>query len=384
MSEPQLQVIVNQQGIEGTGESNMTVVNGVSVSKWHLDSVTYGVEVSDTLKELVKKYLQQFIGSECVLPTQNGALRIMTEFLNKPYCFELRDEYTEGPNPRPSPTIKASCYHGKPATQKVLEHFCRSTSVVSSCDNPRCLSRLVIVPKRDSFQTHEGIFAWDRLTMGTRPASTVQQSAYYHAMDTYLPANWQHRFASYADDVAAGADALEELLEMLKALIECLDQAGIQVKASKLIFGVREISLHNYTISKDQTRPKDENLCPIRNMSTYKSVTELKAFLGCTQQISQYCCYYGVIASPLHRLTRVTEPFPKQWLQGTDYDIAFLWNKDSLKRLFIEVDARNEGWGACAYQYADPNPRDVEDEGRFMLMSKLPKRIIEWVSKAWT
>jgi hypothetical protein len=55
-------------------------------------------------------------------------------------------------------------------------------------------------------------------------------------------------------------------------------------------------------------------------------------------------------------LTRVTEPFPKQWLPGTDYDIAFyriksmmldeslfLWNKDSLKRLFIEVDACNEG-----------------------------------------
>ena len=65
MMELQLQAIVNQQGIEGTGESNldMIVVNGVSVS-WPLDSVTYGVEVSDTLKESVKKYLQQFVGSE--------------------------------------------------------------------------------------------------------------------------------------------------------------------------------------------------------------------------------------------------------------------------------------------------------------------------------
>ncbi len=27
---------------------------------------------------------------------------------------------------------------------------------------------------------------------------------------------------------------------------------------------------------------------------------------------------------------------------------------------------------------------DVEDEGRHMLMSKLPKRVVEWVSKAWT
>ncbi len=78
--------------------------------------------------------------------------------------------------------------------------------------------------------------------MGTRPASTVQQSAYYRAMDTYLPAKWRHRFASYADNIAAGAETLEELFELLKALIECFDKAGIQVKASKLIFGVREIS----------------------------------------------------------------------------------------------------------------------------------------------
>ncbi len=29
-------------------------------------------------------------------------------------------------------------------------------------------------------------------------------------------------------------------------------------------------------------------------------------------------------------------------------------------------------------------PPDVEDEGRHMLMFKLPKRVVEWVSKAWT
>ncbi len=35
----------------------MTMVNEVSVNKWHLDSMMYGKEVSDTLKESVKKYL---------------------------------------------------------------------------------------------------------------------------------------------------------------------------------------------------------------------------------------------------------------------------------------------------------------------------------------
>ncbi len=68
-----------------------------------------------------------------------------------------------------------------------------------------------------------------------------------------------------------------------------------------------------------------------------RSVTELKEFLGCTQQMSQYCRYYGIVASPLHRLTRVTEPFPKQWLPGTDYDIAFHRIKSMMldKSLFL-------------------------------------------------
>ena len=62
----------------------------------------------------------------------------------------------------------------------------------------------------------------------------------------------------------------------------------------------------------------------------------------------------------------------------------FLWNKDSSKRLFIEVDACNEGWGCCVYQYAEDPPSGVEDEGRYRLHSKEPKRVVAWVSKAWT
>jgi len=218
------------------------------------------------------------------------------------------------------------------------------------------------------------------------------------AFDRYLPQKWRHRFATFADDVAAGANTLEELFELLKAIIECFDKAGIQVKASKLVFGVQEISFHNYTISGEQTRPKDENLDPIRNCAIPQSVTNVKAFLGCTQQMSHYCHYYGIIAAPLHELTRDKVPFPKPWLEGTEYDISFmrlksmmlndnlfLWNKVSDRRLFIEVDACEFGWGACVYQYAhDDESAKSEDEGRHRLLSKEPKRIVEWISKAWT
>ena len=468
MTEVQLQQIVSQQNIssDGTSDLDMTTVDGKRVSKWSLEAILFGKTVSKELKKRVIDFSRAYVGEESVFPTKNGLPKILTQFVDKPYSFELRDEYTQGPNPKALPSVRAAYYHGKPATRKILEHFVRTTPVVSRCENPRCLSRLVIVPKRDpgapksadptsyrvtmnalinsalkptastlpmatdeikklhhyryylqadaanafwsiplddesrrltAFQTHQGVFAWDRLTMGTRPASTVQQIAYHRAMDEHLPANIRHRFASFADDLACGADTLEELFELYKALIVCLAKAGIQVKAAKVKFGMEEISFHNYTISRERTRPKDENLLPIRNCAIPTTVTELKAFLGCTQQMSQYCQHYGLIAQPLHRLTRDKEPFPKPWLEGTDYDIAFhriktmmldgsrfLWNKDSNKRLFIEVDACNDGWGCCVYQYATDPPDDVEDEGRYRLHSKEPKRVVAWVSKAWT
>jgi hypothetical protein len=121
----------------------------------------------------------------------------------------------------------------------------------------------------------------------------------------------------YSDDMAAGADTLEELFELYKALVTALDQAGIQVKASKVEFEVEEVTFHNYrTVGGDgpmanTTTPKDETLDPIRYCAIPQSVTHLKAFLGATQQMAYYYVpYYALVAAPLHKLTRKGEVFP--------------------------------------------------------------------------
>ena len=56
-----------------------------------------------------------------------------------------------------------------------------------------------------------------------------------------MPPEFCHRIALYADDMAAGADTLEELFEIYKALVITLDKVGIQVKASKVEFGVEVV-----------------------------------------------------------------------------------------------------------------------------------------------
>jgi hypothetical protein len=154
----------------------------------------------------------------------------------------------------------------------------------------------------------------------------------------------------YCDDIAAGANALEELYDLYEALSCCCVKADIQVKAAKIKFGVKEVTFLNYTISEHGMKPKDANLCSIRNLGIPADVTQVRAFLGCAQQMAGYCKELQIISAPLHKLTKKTTQFPKPWLRGSDYDLAFhrvkalllderlyLHHKNSLKMLFIEM-----------------------------------------------
>ena len=81
--------------------------------------------------------------------------------------------------------------------------------------------------------------------MGAKPSSVVQQSAYLEALDQYIdldyegnvreclldrdgnrlldsngsPKTLRHKFAVYCDDIAAGANILEELYDLYEACL---------------------------------------------------------------------------------------------------------------------------------------------------------------------
>ena len=106
MTEVQLQQIVRQQNIRGDGTSDldMTTVDGKRVSKWSLEAIAFGKAVSDHLKRKVLEFSKKHVGEGSVFLTKNGMPKILTQFIDKPYKFELRDEF-KGDNPKVLPSV---------------------------------------------------------------------------------------------------------------------------------------------------------------------------------------------------------------------------------------------------------------------------------------
>ena len=444
MSEIQIRTILDRvqasksdQGTDGAATMEQA---GQTISKFSREAMILGDQVDPGMMRKIHAVYDANVGQDKVFPTKNGPPKILTMYKDKPYEYELRNEFKSGS--LQLPTVRSFDWDGKPATSKIIRDFIASTPVVSPCAHPRCISRLVIVPKLDpgqskeslehgfrvtvnalfnkclkpaastiplatseikklhnkkffaqidglsafwsipvgeeskrltAFHTPDGIYCWDRLLMGARPSSAVQQSAYLKALDDWadkiyhehfptekdkhgLGPSIRARYASYCDDLACGADTLEQLYVLFFVLIEVCAKAGIQVKASKAKFGVEEITFHNYLINSTSTRPKQANLCPIRNFGIPRDVHQVKSFLGMAQQLSQYIELYSIIAHPLHALTKGDgSKFPKPWITGSPYDLAFhrlkaalldpnrfLWHKEKSKRLFIECDASDQ------------------------------------------
>jgi hypothetical protein len=125
-------------------------------------------------------------------------------------------------------------------------------------------------------------------------------------------------------------------------------------------------------------------------MNAPKDIHQIRAFLECCQQLSHYIKDYGIIAQPIHNITKKGANCPPPWIKGSDYDIAFhrlkaiildtklyLHNKDKNKRLFIEVDASDVGWGACAYQLVEIWKGNPEDEGKARVNDRGIRLVIE-------
>ncbi len=141
MTEIQLRRIVDRTAQEASeqqsdGDERM-VKDGEDISKFSKEAMTLGDDVYETNNNapiiLKKVYLlyDKCVGEDKVFPIKNGAPRIMKQYKDIPYTYELQPEYAAVNNK--FPCVKAMAWTGKTASAQVIRGFVKSTPVVEQC-----------------------------------------------------------------------------------------------------------------------------------------------------------------------------------------------------------------------------------------------------------
>ena len=139
MSEIQIRTILDRvqaskadQGTDGAATMEQA---GQTISKFSREAMVLGDQVGPNMMRKIHAVYDAHVGQDKVFPTKNGPPKILTMYKDKPYEYELRNEFKSGS--LQLPTVRSFDWDGKPATSKIIRDFIASTPVVSPCAHPR-------------------------------------------------------------------------------------------------------------------------------------------------------------------------------------------------------------------------------------------------------
>ncbi len=96
MSEIQIRSIVDRLDTEvadqGTDGDETMLKDGKTISKFSKAAMKIGSAVAKGVRNALSILFNQHIGQDKVFPTQNGPPKILTQFKDNPYEYELREE----------------------------------------------------------------------------------------------------------------------------------------------------------------------------------------------------------------------------------------------------------------------------------------------------
>ena len=102
---------MGKETVTGTDGDELTIKDGIKVSKFSKEAMEIGFDVSECIKARVHEQFTSYVGEDSVFPTKNGSPKILTKFVNHTYSYELLPEYERGE--KKMPCTKAMNWEGK-------------------------------------------------------------------------------------------------------------------------------------------------------------------------------------------------------------------------------------------------------------------------------
>ena len=213
-----------------------------------------------------------------------------------------------------------------------------------------------------TFNTHKGLFRYNRLPFGVASAPAVFQ----RTIESLLQGI--QRVVAYIDDILITGESEQEHLKNLDEVLKRLEAAGLRLKAEKCKFMMAEVEYLGYRISKEGIFPSSAKVTAIKNAPVPTDVQQLRSFLGLVNYYGKFLPNLSSKLAPLHSLLENGKPW--QWLDVHQkaFDCAklllisskVLTHFDSKKEVILSCDASPYGVGAVlAHRFPDGSERPI-------------------------
>jgi hypothetical protein len=166
---------------------------------------------------------------------------------------------------------------------------------------------------KTAFRTPHGLFEWNALPMGLKNAPGEFQLYIEEVLSTVLG----EHVCVHIDDILIHTDTKERCALLTSKVITILQRHKLTINEKKSVYLVQAVIFCGFEYQQGTVKPLDR----AETLSSWplpKTPTQLRAFLGLTNQLRDHIPRYAATVSPLYNLTG------KEWKWTPTHTKAFL------------------------------------------------------------
>ena len=162
--------------------------------------------------------------------------------------------------------------------------------------------------RKTAFACELGLFEWRRMPFGLCNASATFQRSITRALQKI-----QQRHGSvvmaYIDDIVIATETIEDHLERIREVFECLREAGFKMRAEKCDFMRTETKYLGRVVSAEGIKPDPAAVSKIKEWMPPRNKEELQSFLGFANYYRDFIPFHAAKVQPMQELLRKNQHF---------------------------------------------------------------------------
>jgi hypothetical protein len=114
---------------------------------------------------------------------------------------------------------------------------------------------------------------------------------------------------TYIDNIVVKTRKVDDLVNDLRVVFDCLQANGVKLNPEKCVFGVSRGMLLGYIIFQWGIEPNPEKVTALERMGPIRDLRGVQKVLGCLAALSRFISRLGEKGLPLYRLSKKHERF---------------------------------------------------------------------------